>query len=180
MRFLPEDTLLFIIDFQEKLIPAIYEHEKMITNSCILIKGIKLLEIPYIITQQNTKGLGKTIKEIIEITDTETMFEKMTFSAYANMQIKNEVYRVGKKNIILCGTEAHVCVLQTLIDLCNDGFNVMLIEDCIGSRKQSDKDIAIKRAIQEGAFVATYESILFELSQKADIKIFKQLLKIIK
>lgn len=180
MKILAKDTMLLVIDFQEKLILAIYENEKIINNSKILIKGMKLLQIPYIITQQNTKGLGKTVQEIAEISGVETVFDKMTFSAYANEQIKNKICESGKKNIILCGTEAHICVLQTLIELCEAGYQVIIVEDCVGSRKKNDKDIAIKRAIQEGAFVATYESILFELIESADIKIFKELLQIVK
>lgn len=81
---------------------------------------------------------------------------------------------------MICGAEAHICVLQTAIDLQNAGYQVVLLEDCIGSRTQMNKDGAVKRAMQEGILISTYEAILFELVRVAGTPVFKQILNIIK
>ena len=86
----------------------------------------------------------------------------------------------GKKNVILCGIESHVCVLQTALDLLTNGFQPVLIEDCVSSRNLNDKNIAVERMRQEGAIISTYESILFELLEISGTETFKEISKIVK
>jgi nicotinamidase-related amidase len=86
----------------------------------------------------------------------------------------------GKKNVILCGIESHVCVLQTTLDLIENGYQPVLIEDCVSSRNLNDKNIAVERMRQEGAIISTYESILFELLEVSGTEKFKEISKIVK
>lgn len=181
MRILSEDTMVVVIDFQVKLMPAIEYCDEIINNSSVLLKGINDLRIPILITEQYTKGLGNTHEDIKNAAQGNSqIIEKVSFSGYENKDIKYAIDSLGRKNIIICGAEAHVCVLQTLIDLRASGYNVILVEDCIGSRKQSDKVGAVRRAMYEGAIVTTYEAILFELVKRADNDEFKKILKLVK
>lgn len=180
MRIQKDDVIALVIDFQEKLVPAIHEKETILQNSALLIRGLKTLNIPLVVTQQYTKGLGDTVEEITTATGKVEAMDKRTFSAYENDAIRRKIETSGRETILLCGTEAHVCVLQTLIDLREADYQVVLITDCIGSRRMKDKEAAIQRAIFEGAIVTSYEQILFELTRKGDTPLFKEMLQIIK
>jgi nicotinamidase-related amidase len=180
MRIQIEDTMALIIDYQQKLIPVMNDKENLIRNTKILIEGLKVLNIPMIVTQQYTKGLGVTISSILESTSDYHAMDKISFSLSDDEAILQEIEKNNKKNIIICGIEAHICVLQTVIDLLEKKYNVVLVVDCISSRKEIDKKYAIKRAIREGAVITTYEAILFELTRKAGNETFKQISKLIK
>ncbi len=181
MKILKNETLALFVDFQKNLLPSIKNHKEIIQNSSKLLKCLYILDIPVIFTQQYTKGLGETVIELQEVDEEKFSYmEKDTFSIYKNDLIKNKLKSLNKKNIILCGTEAHVCVLQSLIDLRDNGYNVILIGDCIGSRHSEDKKFALKRAEYEGAIISSYEAIIFELLETSDTTIFKSILNIVK
>jgi nicotinamidase-related amidase len=181
MRITAEDTMALIVDFQERLVPVIDQNEELIHNTEILIKGLQALQIPMIITQQYTKGIGMTVPTLAELFgDTFNYEDKVTFSCAEDEATIAKIKAMGKKNIILCGIEAHICVLQSVIDLIALGYNVLLVEDCIGSRKESDRRIGIQRAQQEGAISTSYESILFELTRVAKTDTFKEISRLIK
>ena len=133
MRIRKEDTSCLVIDYQERLMPVMADREELIANSARLLKGLKILEIPMAITGQYTKGLGLNVKEIFEAAGTEEYFDKMTFSSYELPEVQDAV-KIRGKNVILCGIEAHVCVLQTAIDLKDAGYQPILVTDCISSR----------------------------------------------
>lgn len=181
MRFLQEDTLTVVIDIQEKLFPFIDNKEKLIENSVKLLSGLNVLEIPILITEQYTKGLGKTMPEIKTVIEgSYNPIEKIDFSCCGENNFMTKLKNLNKKNILLLGIESHVCVLQTTIDLIAEGFNVIVVEDCVASRKINDKKIALKRMEKEGATLTTYESILLELCKKSGTDKFKAISKIIK
>ena len=180
MRLKAEETMAVVIDYQEKLMPVINENDAVTANSAILIKGLRELEVPIVVSQQYTKGLGETIEPIKEALGDFTPMEKKTFSLMDTEEIKEKITSYGKKNVVVCGTEAHICVLQTVIDLREAGYNVFLVTDCIGSRKNSDKEASIKRAMAEGAFICTYESVLYELTAGAGNPHFKAISKLTK
>ncbi|MDF2544096.1 MAG: hypothetical protein K0S47_3814 [Herbinix sp.] len=181
MRIEREDTLALIIDFQERLMPAMNGADELLHNTEILIKGFQVLDVPMLVTQQYTKGLGMTIPELIEtIGEDFSYYDKLSFSCAENEEILKKIEESGKKIIILCGIEAHICVLQTAIDLIAKGYHVILVENCIGSRKEQDKATAIKRAMAEGILLASYESILMELTRVAGTEVFKTISKLIK
>lgn len=179
MRIKLEETALLVVDIQERLLPAMEEKEQLFANCIKLLKGANVLKVPSIITQQYPKGLGATCKEILEELPEAKLFDKMKFSCITD-EVLAEFNAIGRKNIIVCGIESHVCVLQTVIELVEKGFQPVLIADCISSRKNSDKIYAIERARAEGAMVTTYESLLFELIGSAAHQNFKDISKIIK
>ena len=181
MRINANDTAVLVVDYQAKLLPAMSELESLMDSSKKLLTGLKELEIPMIVTEQYSKGLGPTVDEIIEcMGDSYKPYEKSTFSGICTPEIKAAVDALGKKNIIVCGVEAHVCVLQSVIDLIECGYNVLLVEDCIASRKVSDKETSVKRAMGEGAYITSAEAVLFELTYGAGTPHFKTISKIVK
>jgi len=180
MRIKAEETMAIVIDYQEKLIPAINENEKVVHNTEILINGLKEFDIPIIVSQQYTKGLGETVDKIAQAVGDFTAFDKKAFSLCLDNEIYSAIRKTGKKNIILCGVEAHICVLQTAIDLLEKEYNVFFVEDCVGSRKDNDKQMALHRAEEEGAFITTYEAVLYELTKSAADEHFKAVSKLTK
>lgn len=180
MRILPEDTCCMVVDYQERLMPAIAEKEALIRNSVGLLRGLRILEIPVMVTAQYAKGLGMNIAEIREAAGTEQYFDKLTFSVTGDVSARRHLEKIGRKNVVLCGIEAHICVLQTVVDLAAEGYQPILAADCIGARDPYDKEIAIRRAQHEGAIVTTRESLLFELTGAAGSSRFKQISNLIK
>lgn len=176
MRILREEAVALVVDYQEKLVPVMREKELLIYHSQILLQGLKILDVPMIITQQYTKGLGTTVEDITAAVGTEAYVEKISFSAYE--QVKEQIQ--GKKFVIVCGIEAHICVLQTVIDLAAAGYIPVVVEDCISSRKKYDKKIALERMKQEGAMITTTESLLFELLREAGTDTSKKIQRLIK
>ncbi len=180
MRILQKETAAVVIDIQEKLLPHIYDGKKILQNSLKLIEGLQILSVPLIITQQYTKGLGQTHPLLVEKFSEFNYIEKTSFSCFDEPAFKEEISITGKQNIILCGIETHVCVLQTCLDLIDGGFRPVVVHDCVSSRKREDKIVAIERMRQEGARITTMESILFELTRRAGTETFKSISRLVK
>lgn len=180
MRILKDKTVAIVVDIQERLFPHIHEHEKLRKNTEILVEGLKALEIPMMVTEQYKKGLGDTIESIaLKVKDCPS-FEKTAFSCCDDDPFFKQLKADGHKFVILFGIEAHICLMQTAIDLKEKGFQPVIIEDCVGSRNPENKKIAINRMLQEGITVTSYESILFELCRFAGNDTFKAISKLVK
>lgn len=180
MRILQEKTIALMIDMQEKLFVHIADHEMLLEQVKKIIESLKILQIPILITEQYRKGLGETLKELKDLFVSFSSFEKMSFSCMDDDLFTKELGSKGKSNVLLFGIESHVCVLQTAIDLKHKGYQPVVIEDGVSSRKLKDKQIAIERIRQEGAIVTTYESIVLELCRYAGSDKFKALSKLMK
>ena len=180
MTIAAKDSMLMIVDYQERLLPAMHDCEALSERSRILIEGLAILDVPMIITQQYTKGLGMSVPFVFAAAGTDVYMDKTEFSAMRNQQIAQTVSSFNKKSVIVCGIEAHICVLQTCLDLKEQGFSPSLVLDCIGSRKRSEKEMTVIRAQQEGITVTSAESLLFELLGEAGGEAFKQISKLIK
>jgi len=180
MRILKDDAIAVVVDIQERLLPHIHQWELTLQNCLKLIDGLQVLSVPMLVTQQYTKGLGNTDPSIVNIITGFSHIEKITFSCCGEPAITEKLSALGKKNVILCGIESHVCVLQTCLDLIDAGYNPVVVEDCVSSRKPNDKTIAIERMRQEGARITTLESILFELTKCAGTETFKSISKLVR
>ncbi|MDR2899774.1 MAG: hydrolase [Clostridiales bacterium] len=161
------DTALVVIDFQTALTPVMHNDIQLVEKTEILIKGARLLEIPIIVTQQYTKGLGDTIPELKEALGEFDSIDKTAFSCVGDKNFREALKNVHCKNIIISGIEAHICVLQTVIDLIDLGYNVFLAADCVGSRFKKDMRYALRRMFAYGAVPTTAESVLFEIMKDA-------------
>lgn len=180
MKIKAQECVFVQVDVQERLFPFISNKEELENNLLILVKGLQLHEIPMIINEQYKKGIGETIPSLKELTDSYPHFEKTTFSCCGNEDGLSAIKATGKKYVILAGIETHVCVLQTALDLLEEGLQPVLVTDCVNSRKESDKEMAIQRLIQAGVIPTTYESLLFELTVNAKHPKFKEISKLVK
>ena len=145
-----------------------------------LVKGLKVLSIPFIVNAQYNKRIGQTIPSLKELVQEYPHFEKTTFSCCQNEPTMEAIKAAEKKVVIVAGIESHVCVLQTCIDLLEAGLEGVLVTDCCTSRKQNDTDMAIKRLVQAGVIPTTYESLLFELTLNAKNPCFKEISSLVK
>ena len=212
MRIILEQTSALLIDGQDRLFPHMYEREALGQNLPILLKGLQILGVPLLVTQQYTKGLGPTIPSLQEIlgwttssaisdqksgaspnpaaTPTTTTtpvpsegtpyIEKIAFSCFDEPAFAKALEALGRRRVVLAGIEAHVCVLQTAVDLQQAGYTPVVIENCTSSRRENDKHIAFERFHAEGILVSTYESILFELTREAGTETFKAISNLVK
>lgn len=180
MRITKENTTALIIDIQERLFPVMYEKETLLKNCEILIAGLKELTIPTFVTQQYSKGLGKTLSEIKSVIPDFGFIEKRDFSCCDEPEVIKKLQETGAKNVIICGIEAHVCVLQTAVDLKEAGFNPVVVADCISSRNSENLELAKERFRFEGIMMTSYESILFELTRSSAAPEFRAISKLVK
>lgn len=180
MRIRQSNCLLVVVDMQERLFPHISGYKELERNCRILLSGMQILDIPLIVTEQYPQGLGRTIQSVQSALPAYEPIEKMTFSCCADSQFTDNLGRIGRHDIILCGIEAHVCVLQTALDLKEMGYQPVVVSDCVSSRKLQDKEIALKRMIQENVLLSGYESILFELCAVSGTETFKAISRLVK
>lgn len=180
MRIVKENTTALFIDFQERLFPAMNEKETLLKNTKILVEGLNVLGIPIAFTQQYTKGLGDTIAELKSLVPGFSAIEKTDFSSFGAEEYTTFLQHHQSKTVILCGIEAHVCVLQTAVDLKEAGFQPIVVTDCITSRNAISKESAIDRFRLENIMMCTCESILFELIRSAKAEEFRAISKLVK
>lgn len=175
------NTLLLVIDIQERLIGAmdktIYNIAK--ENVIRLVKSANILNLPVFATQQYTKGLGNTIPEISNLIDTPHI-EKLTFSCWDESSFKDKLKKMDINNIIVTGMETHICVLQTVIDLLESGYNVHVVNDAVASREKFNLQVGIDYMRDAGAKITVTETVLFQLLKKSGSPEFKEISKLIK
>jgi isochorismate hydrolase len=177
---LPEKSALLIIDIQERILPVISNHQRVVDNTTKLIKGFKVLNLPIYFTEQYPKGLGPTTRAILDQLVDIKPFDKMSFSCSGAEDLFQEFRKKNLSQIVVCGIESHVCVQQTVLDLIENGFQVNLAADAVSSRKEIDYNTSIDRMRHHGAEVTTTESILFELLNVCGTPQFKEISKIVK
>ena len=176
---LEAETLLLIVDVQQKLISNIIDNQLLIFNIKKLIDTCNLLNVRIAISEQNPLKLGMTLESILEKNEY-PKFEKMEFSCGENKNFINYINEYNFKNIIVCGIESHICILQTSIDLLRQGLNILIPRDAIGSRNKIDNDTAFLRLILSGAVASTTESLICELCKTSNRKEFREVSKILK
>jgi nicotinamidase-related amidase len=162
------NTITLVIDFQERMVPSIGDSAEIIRKSAIFIEGSRILGLPTLTTQQYTKKLGETVAEIKTALGEFEAIEKITFSCFGCEEFEEKLGKAGKKNVLITGLETHICVQQTVLHLLEDGYNVYVLADCVGSRFEYDKKISLKRMAAAGAVITTAESALFEMMVSAD------------
>ena len=174
-----DETALLVVDLQQKLVPLIQNKSSLIKLVIKLIKAIRIFKIKSFYTEQNPNRLGETLEEIKnELND--SAYTKMSFSCCECESLLSKFNENNIRNIIICGIESHICVLQTAIELIAKGFNVIITIDAIGGRNNIDHETVIIRISNIGATITTVESIIFELCKTADHPEFKLISKLIK
>ena len=171
-----DDSQLLIIDVQERLVPATDNPREVINNCARLVSVANLLSIPYTITEQYPKGLGQTIVDIRQAAGEQAQyFAKQEFSCWKNETIKKRLQKINKKQVIIAGVETHICVLQTALELKEEGFEVFVVADSCSSRKNLQHVYALQRLAHCNIEVVTYEMIVFEWLEKAGSDVFKEI-----
>ncbi len=177
----PEKAAFVIIDVQEAFRASIADFDDLAKRIAVFADGAKLLGVPIIITEQYPKGLGRTAAEILGVlSGNAEIIEKTQFSSCGANSFNEQLKNTGATQIIVAGLEAHVCVNQTVHDLLAGDFQVHLLCDCIASRNEANKQIAVQKMQASGAIPSSVETALFELMRDARHEQFKAIQKLIK
>jgi nicotinamidase-related amidase len=178
----PARAVLVVIDVQEKLCAAMDETvlRQLARNAGILLQSTIELAIPVIFTEQYVKGLGPTLTELKSRAPAASCYEKLTFSCCGNEAFVKQLKQSGRTQIIVCGMETHVCVLQTVIDLLGEGFVVHVVKDAVMSRSSDNRQTAMEAMMLAGAVPTCTEAVVFQLLKIAGSESFKKLSKLVK
>jgi nicotinamidase-related amidase len=175
------NSSLLIVDVQDRLLPAMVAQEQVLTNTKILLKAAEVLSVPVTISEQYPKGLGKTVAALAS--HEAHVMEKTSFSCWRDPAMKEHFIRYhdqGRPLVIVAGLEAHVCVLQSCIDLATMGFVVFAVVDAMSSRRSESVSLALTRMRSSGIQTVNTEMVIFELLEKAGTAAFKSLSALIK
>lgn len=175
-------AFVLVIDIQEKLTPLVQGAKALVGAARKLLDGVRVFKLPVMATEQYPTGLGRTVepvKSCLDVADA-TVLEKPTFSAWAHPPVREAILALDRPQVVVVGIETHVCVQQTTLDLISRDYDVFICADAVSSRGQEDHQCALSRMRQEGAFIATVESVLFELCDRCDTPQFKAMLEVIK
>jgi nicotinamidase-related amidase len=175
-----ENTVLVVIDVQGNLAQLMHEKDLLFENVQKIIKGAQILAIPMVVTEQNPRGLGPTVPEIAYLLADIEPIDKMSFSCCGSARFMEELRATSRKQVLIAGIEAHVCVYQTTMELLHLGYEVQIVADAISSRVASNKEIALGKMSAGGAALTSTEMALFELLRTAESGKFKEILRIVK
>lgn len=172
-RLKVEDTAILVVDMQEKLLPKIANADEVIRNASFLVNAAKVLGVPVLGTEQYPKGLGPTVEPIRGMLT--NVWEKQTFSAVDEGGALEYLKSDARIKVVVVGIEAHICIMQTVLDLLNQGFHVFVCVDAVSSRYAIDVKIALKRMQQAGAILVTAETCVYEWLETAANPAFKEI-----
>jgi nicotinamidase-related amidase len=180
MKLVAGRTVLVIIDIQGKLWNVMHDKAALLENVQKLAKAMRVLSVPIILTEQNPQGLGPTVPELIQYMPEVKALPKFCFNCYQDSGFEQELTRLNRKQVLLCGIESHICVYQTALELISRGYEVQVVADGVASRVQTNKEIALARMQSESVKLTATEMAIFELLGSADSPLFKEILRVIK
>ncbi len=177
LRMTSSASCLLVIDVQEKLIPAIHGGEAVLDHVAWLIRLARELDVPVRLTEQYPRGLGPTVARVRSQVLDDELLEKVHFSCLDADPIRRELAALGRRQVILAGTETHVCVLQSAFQLLEDGYQVFVVDEAVASRKPRDTELGLARMRDAGAQVVSREMVAFEWLNRAGTDQFKKVSK---
>ncbi len=175
-----QQAALLIVDVQESFRKHIPDFADLSRNITILVEASKILKLPVFVTEQYPQGLGKTVAEIAACLGEHQQFEKSCFSCCGAESFMNALENSGRKQIIVCGIEAHVCISQTVHDLLKSGYAPHIVSDAISSRSPKNKEVGVKKMTESGAVLSCVEMALFELLVESGTEKFKAVQRLVK
>ena len=175
-----DNCALVVIDLQGKLAQLMHDKDNLFKNTAILVRSANILDIPIIWCQQVPKALGPTIPEIADLLEGVEPINKASFSCDGDDSFKEKLFALGKKQILLTGIEAHICVYQTARNLQIKGYEPTVIADAVSSRTMENKHIALNRLAHESIAVSSTEMTIFELLKTAKHPNFREIAKLVK
>ncbi|MEH8015641.1 hydrolase [Rheinheimera muenzenbergensis] len=170
-------SLVLLIDMQQKLAPAIFDSKAVEQAAAWVLQVAVQLEVPVWATEQYPQGIGATLPALAELIPAAQVLQKMHFSALKEPHIVSSLACAGRKQIVVLGTEAHVCVLQSVLDLLALGYQVFVVVEAVGSRSEQNKQLALSRMQQAGAQIISQEMLAFEWLQCCGTDTFRQISK---
>ncbi|HOZ45757.1 MAG TPA: isochorismatase family protein [Candidatus Hydrogenedentes bacterium] len=175
-----EETALVVIDFQEKLLPRIFNADTIVEEAIRLIRFAHLTRIPLILTEQYPNGLGRTVSPVADAVGTISPIEKTSFGCFGEDGFVRAVTVSRCRQLLVVGIETHVCVMQTVIEGLARDLCVFAVQDAMGSRRPSDHSAGLTRMAGAGAQLVTAEMAIFELLRDAASPEFKKVLPLVK
>ena len=175
-----EDTALVLVDVQGKLAQAMHNKTELFENLKKIVKGAQVLELPILWAEQNPDGLGPTIPEIAALLPNQNPVSKLSFSCCGDKRFLKDLAAVDRKNMLVVGIEAHVCVYQTVADLIRQQYDVQVVADAVASRTPENKQIGLEKCKDAGAGITGTETVLFELLKEARGDRFKEIIQLVK
>jgi len=178
----PQHCALVVVDIQEKLLPPIFQREQMVKNAQLLIRTAAILGIPALVTTQYARGLGPTVAQIASLLPGTEAMDKQLFSCFGSEAFCGALKRLpGQRNtLLLCGMEAHICVMQTALAGLRAGYLVHVASDAVGSRSEWNWKIGLDRMHAAGAVISSTEMMMYELMKSSGSAAFKELLPYLK
>jgi len=170
-----ETSCLLVVDFQERLMPAIHQADVVVANGAWLIQIAQRLGVPVLASEQYPQGLGHTVAAIRNLLPADAFMEKTHFSCAAERDCMRRIDALNREQIVVIGAEAHVCVLQTALDLRAVGQDVFLVADAVSSRSPRDVELALERMRAEGVRIVSREMVAFEWLRTAEHPAFRQI-----
>ncbi|MBE0431669.1 MAG: hydrolase [Dehalococcoidia bacterium] len=175
-----DDTVMIVIDVQEKLTRVMHQREELIDNLQKLIKGMLVLGIPIIVTEQYPQGLGATVREVSQLLVNVDPVPKLSFSCCGDESFVSRLQALGPRQVLVSGIESHVCVHQSVSDLIGSGYEVQVVTDAVSSRTPENRMTGFNLMSGNGAALTSTETVLFELLKIAKGPEFKAISKIVK
>lgn len=175
-----ENTGLVIVDIQGNLARTVADSEALISTCATLIKGAKALNLPIVWVEQNPDKLGRTVDELAGLLGDISPIPKFAFSACSEPAFCDAIARTKVSDWLVCGTEAHICVYQTSVQLMDMGYKVHLVQDCVSSRSIENRTLALNKLSTRGAEITCMEMCLYELSRDCRDPMFKDILRLVK
>ncbi len=175
-----EDTVLVLVDVQGRLAQSMHNKKDLFENLKKMVKGAQVLGVPILWAEQNPDGLGPTMPEIAELLTNQSPLSKFSFSCCGSDQFLKDLQALNRKNILIVGIEAHVCVYQTAADLTGLQYHVQVVADAVSSRTAENKQIGLEKSKAAGAGVTSTETALFELLKEAKGDNFKEIINLVK
>lgn len=175
-----EASCLFVVDIQERLLPAMHEGDRVLKNTVILMRAAERLGVPILVSEQYPRGLGASVPQVGERAPAGATFEKSEFSCLANAGLRNRFRDLRRFHVVVVGIEAHVCVLQTVMDLRQEGCEAFVVADGVSSRTATNAQLGLDRMTRGGAHVVSAEMVVFEWLRRAGTPEFKELSALIR
>ena len=177
-----DQCVLVVVDIQEKLLPPIFEKDRLVRNSQLLIRLARILQIPTLATTQYARGLGNTVPEVASLLPEAEAIDKLEFSCFGSDAFCSQLKRLpGNRNtVLLCGMESHICVTQTALAALRRGYLVHIASDAISSRSEWNWKIGLDRMRAAGAIISSAEMMIYELLRRSGGEAFKELLPYLK
>ncbi len=180
MLLRPDESCLLVIDMQARLVPATAGHAVAVGNCRRLLQAAARLDVPVLAAELNPAGLGATVPGLRRLIPGDAVFEKTHFSCVADADWRARIDALGREIVVVAGMEAHVCVLQTVLELAESGRRPALVADAVASRSEGDRTAALERCRANGVEVVTTEMVIFEWLRRPDGAAFRDLLPLIK